>query len=97
MRKKINVLSFVLSIVCLIFFLIAAYWKGFSNFVIEITGTDVLNIICFISWITLFFGIIGMTSIRDGKPLLRGVITILITVGLSGMLTIMMLLNQSTF
>lgn len=78
-------------------FLSVTYWKEFANFIIRVTGTDALNIIFLLSWITLFLGIIGITSKRDSKSILRGTVTILITFGLSGMLTIMILLNKSLF
>ncbi|WP_404455683.1 hypothetical protein LG329_08030 [Virgibacillus necropolis] len=97
MRKGINLWSFVLSLFCLVLYLTVVTWKGFAYFVIETTGTDALNIVFFLSWITLFLGIVGMIGKRDGKLLLRGIVTVLITFGLSGMLTMIMLLNQSLF
>ena len=97
MFQKLNRLAFVLSLICLGLYFLATTWQASASFFKDILGTDLLNIIFFLSWATLILGSIGIISSRKNNFFVKGFITLLISLCLSGILTIMILLNESFF
>ena len=78
-------------------YFLATTWQSSASFFKDILGTDLLNIIFFLSWATLIIGSIGIISSRKNNFFVKGFITLLISICLSGILTIMILLNESFF
>ena len=97
MNKKLNSFAFFLSLICLGLYLLAAMWQVPANIFETIVGTDLLNIVFFLSWITLMLGLIGIISPKKDYSFVKGFTTILIAFCITGILTTMILLNESFF
>jgi hypothetical protein len=84
MKKKINIWSFIFSIICFLLFFIFSFSGpiGYS-----IMGSHPLNLVLYITLVTLFLGVLGFSDVRDWKGMARSVATIIITLGLSAFLT----------
>ncbi|TQR14769.1 hypothetical protein [Psychrobacillus vulpis] len=84
MMKKINIVSFILSIICILLFLLVSF-SGLIDY--SIIGTHPLNLVLYITLLTLILGVLGFSGIHDWKGMARSVTTIIITLGLSAFLT----------
>lgn len=83
MKIKINLWSFIFSIICIsLFFIVSS--SGPIDY--SIMGTHPFNLILYITLITLVFGVLGLSGIQDWKGMARSVTTIIITLGLSAFL-----------
>ena len=82
--QKFNIWSFILSIICVVLFFIVSFSGIFTN---SIKGTHPLNLVLYITLITLVLGVLGLGGIQDRKGLARSVFTIFLTLGLSVFLT----------
>jgi hypothetical protein len=84
MKNKINIWSFISSIVCILLFVIVS----FSSLIdYSIMGTHALNLVLYITLITLVLGVLGFSGIQDWRGMARSVATIILTLGLSAFLT----------
>lgn len=84
MQIKINIWSFISSIVCILLFVLVSF-SGPIDY--TIMGTHPLNLVLYITLITLVFGVVGFLGIRDWIGMARSVITIFLTLGLSAILS----------
>lgn len=83
MRERINVGSFVFSLLCLF----CCYVVSFSGRMDDsILGTHPLNIVLYVTMITFIVGLLGFSAIQDWKGMARSIITMVITTGLSAYL-----------
>ncbi|MGD7054257.1 hypothetical protein [Sutcliffiella horikoshii] len=80
MQEKINLWSFIFSIICVVLFLTFSFSGRFTN---SILGIHPLNIILFVSLFTFLFGVYGFSGVRDGKSMARSISTVVVTLGLS--------------
>lgn len=91
MREKINVWSFVFSLICLFFF----YGVSFSGPMdSSILGAHPLNMVLYVTMITLLIGLFGFSAIQDWKGMARSIITMVITMGLSAYLIFVIFLGS---
>jgi hypothetical protein len=84
MKNKINIGSFILTIICILLFFIVSFSGSIDN---SIMGTHPLNLVLYITMITLILGILGFSGIQDWKGMARSITTIVLTLGLSAFLT----------
>lgn len=91
MKKKVNVWSFILSIICILLFLIVSF-AGLIDY--SIMGTHPLNLVLYITLITFVLGVLGFSGIQDWKGMARSVTTILLTLGLSAFLSFVIFLGN---
>ena len=87
MEKKINLWSFILSIVCILLFFIVSL-SGPIDY--SIMGTHPLNLVLYITLITFVLGILGFSGIQDWKGMTRSITTVIITLGLSAFMAIVL-------
>lgn len=85
MGKKMNLWSFILSIICILLFFIASFVGPFDYFIM---GMHPLNLILYMTWITFVIGVYGFSGIQDWKGLMRSITTVIITLGLSTFLIV---------
>ncbi|MDX5476202.1 MAG: hypothetical protein LPK00_11770 [Bacillaceae bacterium] len=78
--QKFNIWSFVLSIICVVLFFIVSFSGVFNNYVM---GIHPLNLVLYITLITLMLGVLGFGGIQDWKGMARSVTTMILTLGLS--------------
>ncbi|MEF3351580.1 MULTISPECIES: hypothetical protein [unclassified Paenibacillus] len=95
MREKLNLWSFFLSIICLVSYLTVYSWAELYRLIGEISDPDAVNIVYVLSLITLILGIIGLTGKKNLKSVSRGIVTILITFSITGLLSFLMWIQQS--
>jgi hypothetical protein len=91
MKKKINIWSFISSIVCILLFFLVSF-SGSIDY--SIMGTHPLNLVLYITLITLVLGLLGFSGFQDWKGMARSVATIIITLGLSAFLTFVIFLGR---
>lgn len=84
MKERFNTLSFLSSLVCILLFVIISF-SGPIDY--SIMGTHPLNLVLYITLITLVLGVLGFSGIQDWKGMARSVTTIILTLGLSAFLT----------
>ncbi|KHF40510.1 hypothetical protein [Halalkalibacter okhensis] len=84
MIKKINIWSFILSIICILLFFIVSF-SGPIDY--SIMGNHPLNLVLYITLITFVLGVLGFSGIQDWKGMARSLTTIILTLGLSVFLT----------
>jgi hypothetical protein len=80
MKKVVNIWSFNLSIICLFLFFLFSFLIPIRE---PVMGTHPLNLILYLTLITLVLGLIGLLGIQDWKGMARSAATIVITLGLS--------------
>jgi hypothetical protein len=85
MKKKINIGSFILSIICILLFLLVSF-SGLIDY--SFMGTHPLTLVLYITLLTLILGVLGFSGIHDWKGMARSVTTLIITLGLSAFLTL---------
>ncbi|WML44599.1 hypothetical protein [Neobacillus sp. PS3-40] len=90
MKKKINIWSFISSLICILLFVIVTF-SGPIDY--SIMGTHPLNLVLYITLITLVLGVLGFSGIQDWKGMARSIATVIITLGLSTFLTIVIFLG----
>ena len=85
--KKINIYSFVFSIICIMLF--------FASFIFDSFILDVhpLQLLLYLTIITFFFGLIGFSGVEDWKGMMRSVVTVLLTLGLCGCLAFVLIVG----
>ncbi|MDQ0298440.1 cellulose synthase/poly-beta-1,6-N-acetylglucosamine synthase-like glycosyltransferase [Salibacterium salarium] len=82
--KKINIWSFILSIICILLFFIVSF-SGPIDY--SLMGIHPLNLVLYITLITFVLGVLSFSGIQDWKGMARSVTTIILTLGLSVFLT----------
>ncbi|NYF26470.1 hypothetical protein [Sporosarcina sp. JAI121] len=85
MKKKINLWSFILSIICILLFFIFSF-SGPIDY--SIMGTHPLNLVLYITLITFVLGLLGFSGVQDWKGMTRSITTVIITLGLSAFLAV---------
>ncbi|GAB3056361.1 hypothetical protein GCM10027286_20000 [Virgibacillus ainsalahensis] len=83
MKRKINIWSFILSIICILLFVIVSFSRLIE---FSVLGTHPLNLVLYITLITLVLGVFGFSGIQDWQGMARSVTTVIITLGLSSLL-----------
>lgn len=91
MKKKFNIWSFILSIICILLFFIVSF-SGPIDY--SIMGTHPLNLVLYITLLTFVLGILGFSGIQNWKGLARSVTTIILTMGLSAFLTFVIFVGK---
>lgn len=91
MKKKFNIWSFILSIICILLFFIVSF-SGPIDY--SIMGTHPLNLVLYITLLTFVLGILGFLGIQNWKGLARSVTTIILTMGLSAFLTFVIFVGK---
>lgn len=85
MKKKINLWSLILSIICILLFFIVSF-SGPIDY--SIMGTHPLNLVLYITLITFVLGLLGFSGVQDWKGMTRSITTVIITLGLSAFLAV---------
>ena len=83
MKKKINLWSFILSIICILLFFTVSF-SGPIDY--AIIGVHPLNLVLYITLTTFVLGIVGFSGIQNWIGMTRSVTTVIITFGLSAFL-----------
>lgn len=83
MQKKINLWSFILSIICILLFFIVSFSGPIDYAVI---GVHPLNLVFYSTLSTFVLGIVGFSGIQDWLGMMRSITTVIITLGLSAFL-----------
>ncbi len=83
MIKKINLWSFILSMVCFLLFFVFSSVLYLKEMIIIWTGIHPLILILYITLIVFLLGVIGIFGVSNGKTAIRSLITILLSLGLS--------------
>ncbi|RDI45554.1 hypothetical protein [Falsibacillus pallidus] len=92
MKKSMNIISFILSILCVCLFILIS----FSGHPIEvrlfhihpITGLLILTVLTFVC------GMVGLAGIKNFASLFRSVVTLFITLGISVFLLLVLLIGS---
>jgi hypothetical protein len=89
--KIINLCSFICAIICVFLFFIVS----FSNHVdYAFFGFYPLNIVLYLTLLTLILGVVGFAGVQDWKGMIRSLSTVIISGGLSALLTIIILFGS---
>lgn len=91
MKRKINIWSFVFSIICILLFFIYSI-SGPVDYLIM--STHPLKLLLFFTLINFYFGLIGFSGVKDWKGMVRSISTVLLTLGLSMFLTIVIFFGR---
>lgn len=94
MELKVNFWSFVFSIICIVLFFISISSKETLGVLTNLLHMHPLYVVLAISFITFIFGLIGLSASTNRKLLLRGISTIVITLGLCIVIIIIMVLGS---
>ncbi|QDP40264.1 hypothetical protein [Radiobacillus deserti] len=94
MKTKINIGSFIASLVCIGLFFIATASSEIVHFFRTTIGFHPLNIVLTASLLTVLFGVLGFSGMNSWKALLRSIVTLCLSLGLS-LLTIFILVIGS--
>jgi len=86
MKITINLGSFILSLLCIPLFFIAATSATFLSLSTKIIGLYPLEIVLGITVITFLLGIIGLKDVREWKAMARSLFTITFTIVFSVLL-----------
>lgn len=86
MKIKINLWAFILSFVCIALFFITISSQAIVDFTTNWLNIHPLNIVLGICIVNCVLGFIGLSEATNWKKLLRGFSTIIITLGLSGLI-----------
>lgn len=76
--KNINLWSFIISLICISLLVVTAFLP-----ILNIFGVHPLKVLLVVTLMNLCLGAIGFAGIRDWKTMLRSIITLVITLGLS--------------
>lgn len=76
--RKINICSFILSIICILLFFIVSTRP--SDY--RILDQSPLTLVLFFTVITLILGVAGLSNVQGWKGMTRSIATIVITLGL---------------
>lgn len=93
MRKTINTWSFFLSLICLALFLLVSFSRIFD--LLALLGTHPLNIVLGLTIFTFIIGLFGISGIRNLKTMIRSAVTIVITLGLSCVMSFVIFIGGS--
>ena len=83
MKTKINFWSFIFSLVCLSLFFISVSSSEIIEFVTNLAHIHPLNIVLGMALVTFLLGLIGFAEATNWKLLIRSILTVVITFGLS--------------
>lgn len=83
--KIINLWSFIFAFICVLLFFFVSI-SGHADY--AIFGLQPLNMVLYLTMMTLFLGVIGFAGVEDWKGMLRSLSTIIISGGLTALLTI---------
>lgn len=87
MDQKINLWSWILSIICILLFFKVSLSGPIDYSIMDIHP---LNVVLYITLVTFILGIVGFSGIRDWKGMTRSITTVIITLGLSTFLAIIL-------
>ena len=94
MYKALNVISFILSLVCVGLFLISNGSSNSLNYLSIKLSFDPLILVFSLSFITIIIGLIGFLGATTLSSKIRSVFTLIITVSLSLFLAIVLSLGN---
>lgn len=83
MKIKFNLWSFIFSFVCIALFFISVSSYEMVQFATNLLNMHPLNIVFTVSLVTFVFGLIGFSEATNWILLVRSVLTIIITLGVS--------------
>ncbi|WP_433750469.1 hypothetical protein [Falsibacillus pallidus] len=92
MKKSMNIISFILSILCVCLFILIS----FSGHLIEVRLINIhpLTGLLIFTVLTLICGMVGLAGIKNLASLLRSVVTLFITLGISVFLLLVLLIGS---
>lgn len=84
MKLKLNIYSFILSLVCVILFFLSIESNKVINFTMDLLQVHPLVIVMILSIITLLLGLLGFSAAISWFRLFRGVFTVAMTIIMTG-------------
>ncbi|MGN9162017.1 hypothetical protein [Clostridium sulfidigenes] len=84
MKLRLNIYSFILSLVCVILFFLSIESNKVINFTMDLLQVHPLVIVMILSIITLLLGLLGFSAAISWFQLFRGVFTVAITIIMTG-------------
>ena len=94
MKFKLNLFSFILSLICLASFFLVILSRNVSNFIFNLLQLHPLYIVILLCIITLILGLIGFSEATNGMSLLMGILTVMITIILLGVVIYILVLGN---
>lgn len=80
MKAKLNLFSFILSLICILLFFLTISSSSIINSMINLLHVHPLYIILLFCIVTLIIGLIGLSEATTRILLLRSILTLIITV-----------------
>lgn len=94
LTKLINLWSFIFSLVCVALFFITITSNKIVNFATKSIDMHPLNIVLILSLVTFLFGVIGFLGMNSWKTMLRSMIAVILTLGLSFLIIIIIYIGN---
>lgn len=94
MGNNINLWSFILSLICVPMFFITISSASFIDKFTDTTGTHPLNIVLIITLATFVLSIIGLKDLKGWKTTAISICSVLITLGLSGIIIFILIFGS---
>jgi len=91
---KVNLLSFILSLISLLLFYLLSTISGLKEILLNTTGIHPLNLLLYFTLVVLIIGVVGFKQISSWKTALRSIFTVLSCVILSGILTFVLFIGN---
>jgi hypothetical protein len=89
--QKVNVWSFIFSIICILLFTEAAF-SGSIDY--SIIGLDPFDFLLYLALAAFVLAVLGFGGIQNWKGLARSIASLVITVGLSGVLAYIVFIGK---
>lgn len=84
MKLKLNIYSFILSLICVILFFLSIESNKVISFTMDLLQVHPLVIVMILSIITLLLGLLGFSAAINWFQLFRGVFTVAIIIIMTG-------------
>jgi len=94
MKFKLNLFSFILSLICIILFFLSISSINLRNFTLNLLQIHPLYIVMLLCIVTLILGLIGLSKATNRTFLLRGLFTVIITIFLVGLIIYILVLGN---
>jgi hypothetical protein len=84
MKLKLNIYSFILSLICVILFFLSTSSIKVINFTMDLLHVHPLVIVMILSIVTLILGLFGLSVANNWIYLFSGLFTVIITIIMTG-------------
>lgn len=91
MKEKLNILSFILSLICILLFVIVSF-SGLMDY--SIMKMHPLNMVLYLTLITFVLGVLGFPGNHEWKGIARSITTMIFTVVLAFLLTMVIFIGN---